>query len=205
MSPHRQRSPGAAETKAMVSVKGVAGAENRTIEMDAASDLDILNHKLNEKRAQLRRSHNQNRALVFLMQEREAKAREDNERMEEFIECRVCYTTLDQPDVLSCCGQSYCRFCLLAWFETAKNAHTLFSCPSCREIVYTAPAKNIVLRGVLEILFQTGTVRPAIKELDNGNPNPYGPYFPDDLDGEETDGDQEGDDGPDFYLIRGNV
>ncbi|KAJ7733493.1 hypothetical protein B0H16DRAFT_1468081 [Mycena metata] len=152
----------------------MAEFDKREIEMDIASNIDSLKHKLNEKRAQLRRSHNQNRALVFIMEKREEKMRQDNEQMEEFIECRVCYTTLDQPDV----------YCLLAWF---------------------APAKNLVLRGVLEILFQTGKARPAIKYLDDQNPNPYGQYFFDDTDAEEPAGEQEGDDGPDWYLIGGNI
>ncbi|KAJ7734597.1 hypothetical protein B0H16DRAFT_1467451 [Mycena metata] len=171
--------------------------------------MEFFKRKLYDKKAQLGHSHEQNRALVRILQDRETKAKQDKERMEDFLECRVCFTTLDQPDV----------HCLLGWFgevylspwdvtltlkalEAAKNDRMLFSCPGCREVLYAAPTKNLVLRGLLEILFQMEMVRPAIKGLDNDNPKPYALYFFDDTDAE---GYLDDDDGSDIYMLEGNI
>ncbi|XP_060064192.1 bifunctional apoptosis regulator-like [Ylistrum balloti] len=61
------------------------------------------------------------------------------------IKCHICYELLVKPTSLAC-GHTFCRLCLVQWYNTSKR----LECPDCRSPWQEVPKVNIFIREVLQ-------------------------------------------------------
>lgn len=57
---------------------------------------------------------------------------------ENVTECFICQN--DNCDIITCCNHSFCKKCLVGWFEQKKN-----TCPICRYNLYNTSFREILI------------------------------------------------------------
>ena len=54
------------------------------------------------------------------------------DKVPEEYNCSICTNVLDEPVLIECCGQHFCKNCLENWFEKGPGQKKNKTCPTCR-------------------------------------------------------------------------
>ncbi|KAJ7720728.1 hypothetical protein B0H16DRAFT_1474301 [Mycena metata] len=159
-------------------------------------ELYAVKQRLREKKTQLRAARERSQKLLSMVEEFEGKHKD----LGIALLCGVCCSTFDKPDILVYCGHSFCRACLLQWFERSMKEDLLYRCPLCRTPVNCAPVRNYALQSTLDVLFASGIIGAECKTIpENRLPLPYDLYFHAEIDWED-EGDSGGEENDDAGI-----
>ncbi|KAJ7711798.1 hypothetical protein B0H16DRAFT_1480008 [Mycena metata] len=127
-----------------------------------------------DKNAQLEQMCQRSQTLVNYIKESAAKQKEE---LEESLTCPICLTVFHEPDIAISLGFKLSVLWHQLLQEQAKEKALKYSCPLCGEPVYTAPARNHILRNTVTVMVHLKFLRGKPKAWPADDLYPYRRFF----------------------------